>query len=212
MPSRRCTVLALSTRSEIYSYRSSLASQEDFVVDFGRTKWQVFLFYTGAAATMAFAMLNLVISGFLVVGAQGLTLRGPPNSVARCVEILAQFWPLVKWSLLASVLCLLTTATSICWMKLENVDFYPATAIWCTAIVAGVLLMAFYKMTTMYRELAIPSDDLVRGDLNIGTVQPLVAPSTSTAPRPKAGAAPAAAAGQSVDLVSEDRPVIPVSR
>ena len=57
---------------------------EGFRIDYTFTKWQVIVFYVGASTTMALGLLNLFISGFLVVGAQGLTLRGPPNSLARC--------------------------------------------------------------------------------------------------------------------------------
>ena len=125
------------------------------------------MFYTCAASTMAFALYNVVVSGFLVVSAQGLTLRGPPNSVARCVAILQNFWPSVKWCLVCSVLSLVATACSIFWMKLEEVALWPASAVACTAIVTMVVLAAILKMAQLYRELAIDDKSMVRGDLNV---------------------------------------------
>jgi len=169
-------------------------AREDFEVDFHYTQWQVLMFYVCASLTMAFALLNLLVSGFLVVGAQGLMLRGPPNSVARCVDILSSFWPLVKWGLAASLLSLLATAVAVCWMKLEGVDLFPASAITCTAIVAAVLAAAACKMRRIYVELAIERDDMVRGDLNVAQAL-----------------GPQASAAAPVDLMSEDQAVIPVS-
>ena len=46
----------------------------------------------------------------------GLTLRGPPNSVARCVEILRGHWRAVRVVVALSLLSLLATALAIVWM------------------------------------------------------------------------------------------------
>eukprot|EP00966_Prymnesium_polylepis_P301600 6968283-Prymnesium_polylepis.1 len=53
---------------------------------------QVTMFYVSAGLTIAFSMFNLFLTSFMVVNAQGLSLRGPPGSVARCVEICKENW------------------------------------------------------------------------------------------------------------------------
>jgi hypothetical protein len=90
------------------------ASQEWFGIE-----WHVRWYYISDAVTMALSLLNVATSGFLVVATQGMFLRGPPNSVARCIAILIRFWPTVGRTLVLSVLGLLSTATASCWMKLE---------------------------------------------------------------------------------------------
>ena len=176
------------------------------VVDFQFTQWQVFAYYVCSSLTLAFALLNLLISGFLVVGAQGLTLRGPPNSVARCVTILSDFWPFVRFNLILSIFCLLGASATICWMKLSVLPGYPYTAIGCTAIFVVGLLGASHKIRTMWRELRIPSDGLVRGDLSVAAsgVQPLQA-----GPGPGGGGS---LQEGGVNLISEDYAVIPVAQ
>ena len=58
----------------------------------GTPPTQVTLFYVSAGLTIAFSMFNLFLTSFMVVNAQGLSLRGPPGSVARCVEICKENW------------------------------------------------------------------------------------------------------------------------
>ena len=152
------------------------------------TSWQVFAFYTCTACTMAFALFNLVVTSFLVVNAQGLTLRGPPNAVAKCVEILAANWNSVRIALALSLLALLATVLSIVWMKLEEVPLHPGPAIWCTVVVVVVLGAAVARMTTIAHEMRIEHGTMVAGDLTV-TQQ-----------------------SEAVDLLSEANAVIPISR
>jgi hypothetical protein len=65
--------------------------------------WQVFSFYVCAAATTCSALFNVVITGFLVVNAQGMALRGGSNSLVICIEILGDHWLLVKTVLIAEL-------------------------------------------------------------------------------------------------------------
>lgn len=155
--------------------------------------WQVFVFYTCACLTMAFALFQTVICGFLVVNAQGLTLRGPPNSVARCVEILRRHWWMIKCSLGFSLVMLLATALAIAWMKLLDVPGYPWPAIGCSAIVFCVGTSGACKMYSIASDLSIDRSALVQGDLTIGQQQ-------------------GAEGASSVDILSEQYEVIPVSR
>jgi len=155
------------------------------------TSWQVFLFYVSTAGMMALAIFNLCVSGFLIVNAQGLTLQGPPNSVHRCVEILRENWPLTRVVLACSMLCLLVSAVSIVWMKLDEQPVHPGPAIVCSVIVATVGLAAVLRMARLASDLRIESASLVQGDL---TVAPLEQ-------------------GQGrIDIISEGSPVIPVAR
>ena len=78
-------------------------------------------------------------------------------------------------------------------MKLEDVDWHPFPAVTCTAILTGGLLLAALKITQMYSQLAIDTEEMVRGDLSV----------TQAAAR----SAPA----RSVDIISENEAVIPVS-
>jgi len=78
-------------------------------------------------------------------------------------------------------------------MKLEDVDWHPFPAVACTAILTGGLLLAALKITQMYSQLAIDTEEMVRGDLSV----------TQAAAR----SAPA----RSVDIISENEAVIPVS-
>ena len=68
--------------------------------------WQVFSFYVCAAATMCSALFNVVITGFLVVNAQGMALRGDSNSLVMCVEIFGDHWLLVKTVLIVELVLL----------------------------------------------------------------------------------------------------------
>jgi len=182
------------------------------VVDYGYTQWQVFAFYTSTTLLMAFALLNLLLTGFLVVGAQGLTLRGPPNSVARCVQILSDFWPLVRFNLVLSLLALIGTGSFICWMKLSEIPGYPYTAIGVTVIFVLALLGAERRIHRLWYELRIPSDDLVRGDLNVtvNSLQPLQAGAAGSGPDSPAPGSPRSVGH--VDIISENEAVIPVAQ
>ena len=146
------------------------------------------MFYTCSCGTMAFALFNVVIASFLVVNAQGLNLRGPPNSLARSVEILSSHWPSVRASMVLSLLFVLLTVISICWMKLEEVPLYPGVAIGCTVIVIVILMAAAAKIASLSHELRIEQGTLVAGDLTVSQQQ------------------------EQVDLLSESNAVIPVAR
>jgi hypothetical protein len=149
--------------------------------------WQVAMFYVCACLTMACALFNLCVSSFLVVNAQGLTLRGPPNSVARCVAILRSQWFSTKIALGLSLLFLLLAAVAIDWMKLHALPSVGA-AIGCTALVSVVGTAALWRMARIAYEMRIDDDMLVEGDLTIGQKNVLV------------------------DILSEDQSVISVSR
>ena len=154
--------------------------------------WQVDAFYISACATMAVALFNLVISGFLVVNAQGMTLRGPPNSVARCIEILRRHWGIVKTSLALSVISLLLAGLSISWMKLNNAPGYPYTAIAVSVVVAVIGTSAACRMHRLASEMALDEASLVHGDLMVS---------------PQDGGADGV-----IDIMSEQHEVISVSR
>lgn len=150
--------------------------------------WQVVAFYSSTSCTMAFALFDLVVCSFLVVNAQGLMLRGPPNSVARCVEILSANWGVVRASLALALVCLLLSVLSIAWMKLDEGPLHPGPAVTCTVIVAVGGVAAFIKMGRLAHELRIEEGTLVAGDLTIAQQQ------------------------EQVDLLAESNAVIPVSR
>ena len=136
---------------------------------------------------MALALFSLAVSSFLVVNAQGLMLRGPPNSVHRCVEILRGHWGVLKVVLGASLVALLAAAISIVWMKEEHQSIAPWPALWCTAVVVVVAAAAACRMARMAREFRIDGGTLVQGDLALGRER-------------------------QVDLLSEESSVIPVAR
>lgn len=89
--------------------------------------WQPFMFYACSCTAMAISLFNLAISFFLVVNAQGLMLRGPPNSVVKCIKILEKNWPLVRVLVTLAVLCTIASANSIMWMKLDASRCHPST-------------------------------------------------------------------------------------
>ena len=119
--------------------------------------------------TMCLSLFNVAVGSFLVVNAQGLMLRGPPDSVARCVNILGGYWPLIRNVLMLSLVTLVGAAMSIAWMKLVAVPLHPGPAVWCTALVALICAVAACKMAQLSRELSIGREDLVEGDLTIST-------------------------------------------
>ena len=96
-------------------------------------------------------------------------LRGLPDSVARCVNILGGYWPLIRNVLMLSLVTLVGSAISIAWMKLVAVPLHPGPAVWCTALVALICAVAACKMAQLSRELSIGREDLVEGDLTIST-------------------------------------------
>jgi len=79
--------------------------------------WEVMSFYVFDGLTIALAMFNLFLTSFMVVNAQGLSLRGPPGSVATCVEICKENWLIVRATLVASLVSMFLSAMSIVWMK-----------------------------------------------------------------------------------------------
>lgn len=127
--------------------------------------WQVFAFYILAASTMCVALFNMVLTSFLVVNAQGMTLRGPPNAVIISVGILERNWPLARGTLIGCLALLFASTAVIFWMKLEESEWNPSPAIFCTAIFVGIILMAYQRMARMARELSIHG--LVKGDLTL---------------------------------------------
>ena len=129
--------------------------------------WQVFFFYAFAAATMCTSLFNMLLTSFLVVNAQGMCLRGPPNAVTISVEILGTHWSLSRAMLVLSILLLLSSTAMIIWMKLDESEWNPSPAVICTSLIVGVFTMAGLRMARLARELAIPADAMVRGDLRI---------------------------------------------
>lgn len=152
--------------------------------------WQSFAFYTCSSSAMALSLLTLACSGFLVVNAQGLMLRGPPDSVQRCVVILSGQWNTVRVLLALSVLAILGCVVIIAWMKLDDLVGTFVLAGVVTAVVGAILCTAVSRMTRIYHELSIPDDQLVLGDLKLG----------------------AARKSPGVDLIVETSHVIPVKR
>jgi len=129
--------------------------------------WQVFSFYVCAAATTCSALFNVVITGFLVVNAQGMALRGGSNSLVICIEILGDHWLLVKTVLIAELALLACSASLIMWMKLDESDWAPSPAIIITGVIFGVMAMGYQRVTQLAHELHIPSRAIVQGDLSI---------------------------------------------
>lgn len=97
--------------------------------------WQTFMFYTCSCIAMAISLYNLALSAFLVVNAQGLMLRGPPNSVVKCIEILSAQWRLVRVLVTLAVILTLMSANAIMWMKLDPTTSKPGAAIAVSVIV-----------------------------------------------------------------------------
>mmetsp|Transcript_29062 Transcript_29062/g.62510 ORF Transcript_29062/g.62510 Transcript_29062/m.62510 type:complete len:219 (-) Transcript_29062:154-810(-) len=130
--------------------------------------WQVTWFYIAACVTMALSMFNLVVTSFCIVYAQGLSLRGPPGSVAKSVRIFRHEWRTVRWVLLLSLGSLMLAALSIIWMKLDGEEFhFPIPSVLITTIVVSIgvaMLRQIYKLQKMF---AISEDVIVRGDLTI---------------------------------------------
>ena len=129
--------------------------------------WQVFSFYVCAAATMCSALFNVVITGFLVVNAQGMALRGDSNSLVMCVEIFGDHWLLVKTVLIVELVLLACSVSLIMWMKLDESEWAPSPAIIITGVMFGVMAMGYQRVTQLAQELHIPSGAIVQGDLSI---------------------------------------------
>ena len=123
--------------------------------------WQVSAFFISVSSTMALSLLNLSLTSFLVVGAQGMILRGPPGSLQKCVSILSAYWLPVCALMVASFGGLLASIMSIQWMKLEDAPWNPASALFCTAIFMGVMLTTLSQIYRMMNAFSIPDKDLV---------------------------------------------------
>ena len=134
-------------------------------------EWPVFAFYVCTSLTMAAALFNFAVVSFLIVNAQGLMLRGPPDSVQRCVDILASYWMTVRVTLAISLAMVLASVVSICWMKLFDSEFANGPAALCTLVVGVVMLGAVVKMTIIYQELAISENAVVHGDLTVASTE-----------------------------------------
>ena len=133
-----------------------------------QTAWQVSTFYVATCMTMALALYNVIVTSFCIVYAQGLALRGPPGSVARCVAIFRSQWRSIKVVLALSMASLVVSGVSISWMKLDKSRFmYPFFPIFVTCTVVGVVLSMFAKVRQLHEELKIPFAALVSGDLMI---------------------------------------------
>ena len=129
--------------------------------------WQVSAFFFSASSTMALALLNLTLTSFLLVGAQGMILRGPSGSVQKCTGILSEYWLVTCAIMGATFLSFLASVMSIQWMKLEDAPRSPASAIFCTLLFVGVMLMTFRNLRRMTEDFAIPEGEVVDGSLTI---------------------------------------------
>jgi len=133
-----------------------------------KATWQVSMFYVCGTLTMALSMYNLVVTSFCVVYAQGLALRGPPGSVARCVRIFQTEWPSIRTVLVSSIMCLILSAMSISWMKLDKRRFYyPIPAIAVSALVVVVVVFLLRRILILQELFRIDAQSLVAGDLTV---------------------------------------------
>lgn len=114
---------------------------------------------------------NLVVTSFCVVYAQGLSLRGPPGSVAKSCRIFRSEWRSVRIVLIAAMLCLVTAGVAISWMKLDHERFgfidVPISSIIVTACVFMILSLMIKRLITLNSMLRIPMHYMVEGDLTI---------------------------------------------
>ena len=98
---------------------------------------QVFFFYTCASVAMAGSLYNVVIPSFLIVNAQGLMLRGPPDAVHHCVHVLASNWLVCRVWLVLSISSSVIAALSLLWIKgdswMQADEDHPAYARWQNA-------------------------------------------------------------------------------
>ena len=152
--------------------------------------WEVSLFYISTCATMSLALYNLVVTSFCIVYAQGLSLRGPPGSVARCVAIFRSQWRVVRVVLALSIASLVASCISISWMKLdERRFFYPAPSVLISFIVVSGVIAMVFKIRELSHQLRIPPRALITGDLTVDQQE-----------------------GQAFDLVNEEHERIEASR
>jgi len=99
---------------------------------------------------------------------QGLSLRGPPGSVATAVRIFRNQWGSIRSILILSLIAVFVAGLAIVWMKLEEEEFhYPTTPAVATAIVLTIFLAMVYKVFEMGRQLRVPEHELVAGDINV---------------------------------------------
>ena len=82
--------------------------------------WRVATFYICAALAMVLSLYNLVVTSFYMVQGQGLALHGAPGSLIRAVGIFEDQWPIVRLTLVGSLLSIVLASTSISWMKLDG--------------------------------------------------------------------------------------------
>ncbi|KAL1528205.1 hypothetical protein AB1Y20_009564 [Prymnesium parvum] len=189
--------IAIGGVSSIMTYLSYVGLIKIKIPENREGSWEVSCFYVFGVLTLSFSMFNLFLTSFMVVNAQGLSLRGPPGSVARCVEICKANWLLVRLTLVGSLVCLFLAAVSIVWMKHDwrlctvndegsgegsggdefaDVDETKMTcvissniisAIIATSVFFGLFAYMIYQMRQIARFLAIPAHNLVVGDLTV---------------------------------------------
>lgn len=130
--------------------------------------WQVTAFYVFACLAMGLSLFNLTVTSFCLVLAQGLSLRGPPGSVARSVAIFRDQWVSIRTILQLSIISIVVAGVSVVWMKLDRSEFfYPTPPIIITSIVGTVLIAMFHKIYSLSVQLQIPDGELVAGDMNV---------------------------------------------
>lgn len=130
--------------------------------------WEVTSFYVCMACTMSLSLYTLIVSSFLVINTQGLSLRGPPGSLQKCIEILRSNWRIVRLTVVGGGACLVLSAAAIVWMKLDLEDQSFIAAPWIVSIIiCFVILILIYRVIELRRLLSIPTMQLVAGDLSI---------------------------------------------
>ena len=143
--------------------------------------WQAGAFYISACLAMVLSMFNLVLTAFAIVQGQGLSLRGPPGSVANAIAIFKEQWKTVRVVLVLALVCMTLAGLWVSWMKLDPptadpgcaagavpcwlLAAWPALAI--TAIVAAIVVAMLVKIREMQVQLRIPTEELVHGDLMV---------------------------------------------
>ena len=143
--------------------------------------WQAGAFYISACLAMVLSMFNLVLTAFALVQGQGLSLRGPPGSVANAISIFKEQWKPVRVVLVLALVCMTLAGLWVSWMKLDPpaadpgcaagavpcwlLAAWPALAI--TALVAAIVVAMLVKIREMQVQLRIPTEELVHGDLMV---------------------------------------------
>lgn len=126
---------------------------------------------TAPHPTLSARRYNLVVTSFCVVYAQGLALRGPPGSVAKCVRIFRAEWRSLRIVLMSSMFSLVTAGVAISWMKLAHERFLfgniPVASIFITFLVVTIILLMVKRLLALNTLLRIPMHYMVEGDLTI---------------------------------------------